>query len=227
MEREKFARLAIEVELTMPLLGHAEIEGRWFGVSRQVRAPNQRRDFKDAGARIASNPFGIGSATALLKEVLRDAKDASSSSTSQLMTPVVFQALAMNQVSTDKMTKTGTKSKGRKSGEDTTMNSSSSKGAQQERATEVVPQLLNRKVQTSKVDPMTKVAPIEAGIPKQFRKGNSPLMDSLSHPASSSVDVDTVRGAYMGGNKASLEEYGSLQVGSSNLVVDLPLNFNG
>ncbi|KAJ4847842.1 hypothetical protein Tsubulata_000162 [Turnera subulata] len=32
-ERAKFARLAIEVEFTKPLLGRVEIEGRWFKVS--------------------------------------------------------------------------------------------------------------------------------------------------------------------------------------------------
>ncbi|KAJ4848506.1 hypothetical protein Tsubulata_047761 [Turnera subulata] len=160
-ERAKFARLAIEVEFTKPLLGRVEIEGRWFEVcyedipdfcflcgmvghmvstcpkaraeqrptppqhdaevpleqvvatvrpmeapakpdtskfgswmrvSRQPRGTANRNVSKGPAIKIAANPFDLGSATALLNEVMRDAADVPSSSTTAPAGSVVFSA---------------------------------------------------------------------------------------------------------------------------------------
>ncbi|KAJ4832945.1 hypothetical protein Tsubulata_024088 [Turnera subulata] len=136
-ERAKFARLAIEVEFTKPLLGKVEIEGRWFecpssrvpeqsvrGVQQsqpsvEVRSvassPLQRDNSKIVRTRIAVNPFDLGSVTALLTEVMQDVKDAPSSS-SHPANHVIFQAPALQLTQVQGEKKKVAVVKGRKSG---------------------------------------------------------------------------------------------------------------
>ncbi|KAJ4846083.1 hypothetical protein Tsubulata_016719 [Turnera subulata] len=304
-ERAKFARLAIEVEFSKPLLGKVEIKGRWFEVcyedipdlcflcgmvghmgsqcpsaqtihrhveqqhksstdpvevrvvnqvtskgsgealgskfgawmkvSRQVRPTAPRNSGKAVGATLAANPFELGSAMALLKEVMQDAADAPSSPVSQSVQSVVG----------DKMGATSTLGKDavKVCATDSNLNLDKLKQSLvypkrmhghakpvvispglsnngddmdiQEEQVEAVPSVLKCKVQFSKVVPTATVASTEAGIPKQFRKANIPLMDPNAPHVSSLMDVKTMRGLYLGGNKVGLAEHGSRQEGSS------------
>ncbi|KAJ4848331.1 hypothetical protein Tsubulata_003729 [Turnera subulata] len=161
VERAKFARLAIEVEFTKPLLGRVEIEGRWFEVcyedipdfcflygmvpleqvaatvrpleahakpdtskfglwmrvSRQPRSTANRNVSKGSAMKIVAIPFDLGSATALLSEVMRDAADVPSSSTIAPTGSVVFSAPPIQPLQPEPKRKSVGKSKKSSSGE--------------------------------------------------------------------------------------------------------------
>ncbi|KAJ4828996.1 hypothetical protein Tsubulata_031727 [Turnera subulata] len=184
-ERAKFARLAIEVEFTTPLLGRVEIEGRWFKVSyedipdfcflcgfvghmasqcpkvrsqppvaeqdrpvqppvvpisashrpqdaglgqegcskfgawmkvsKPPRIPRMRGAAKAGGPVVATNPFDLESATALLEEVMRDPPAGPSSETVPPVVPVVFQAPSVTRALDTRKKPAGPKSKGKSS----------------------------------------------------------------------------------------------------------------
>ncbi|KAJ4837028.1 hypothetical protein Tsubulata_027740 [Turnera subulata] len=185
--------------------------GTWMRISRQPRVPYSRgsglatkSSGKSAGASLAVNPFELGSATALLKEVMRDAMDGPSSLTMPVASSLVFSSPAMAPVVEGQRRNNLKNSKGRKSSEVNVEGSKKDSGQQQEELTEVTPIQLKRKVQVSKVDPKATVNPLVAGIPKQFRKANGPLMDSNVPSVQASIDVKTMGGAYVGREKSDL-----------------------
>ncbi|KAJ4847307.1 hypothetical protein Tsubulata_045084 [Turnera subulata] len=173
--------------------------GSWMKVSRQIRTPTQRDRNRGPGARIAANPFELGSATKLLHEVMRDATEVPSTSGARPVVPVTFQAPAEEQRPFTKRKGLGQKPKGRQSGE--RLSSCAKSGSSGQQVPEVT--VAVEKLKSALV------------YPKGLHGSNNPVIVyegmSSGEDGSSVVapaDVKTRGGKYVGGNKVWTMEPG-------------------